>query len=417
MTCVLPLLALLAARPAPPPVRAPPSPPAPTVHRWADGLELAVQPVPGARTASLRMVVRTGGADDPAGQAGLAHVLEHLLLLGPDGRALARRARAEGAVLNAHTSTSWTMFELDAPADRFPALAERLLRLVTSPRWEQADLRREKLVIESEEAFDGDAAEASLVDRALFPAPAQAGPLIGTGRTRVDLALDDAVRAFRERHVPPLTTIVVTGAIAPAEAIALVDRAYLVPPVPAPPPSPADPLNLPVEQRVPSFVTATAEGFLLDPADRAVCRELAAVLELRLVLAVREAGPRVPEVFASCARLRGRDLLIGVAYTTTLDAAELPGDMDAVFQGLRRSPPGRDERLRVDRRLARQRERTLADPAELAQALALHAADFGARDLERALPGALPPPARLREVVERTLVPERRFQLVFAPMD
>lgn len=423
----LPLLLLLAVSPA---ARGPSAshakvpheradawaPAAAAVHRWPDGLTLVVQGVPRATTSSLRMVVRAGGALDPPGKAGVAHLLEHVLVQqGDAGPAMFREVRAAGGELNAHTSRSWTTFELDAPAGRFPALAERYLRLVTGPTWDAVDLRTERAVVDRESALRGEE-EASMLDAALFPAPVQTGPLIGSEQSRKGLTLEDAQGFFLAQYLPGRTTLIMTGAITLDEAVALVDRAYLVPPLPASTIAPPEPLSLPVVQSVPSLLTASAQGYVLDPRDRDVCGDLAAVLELRLVLAVREGGPHVSEVGASCVQLRGHDLLVAFAYTSTLDAPELPADIGAVFAGLARSPPGAQELARAERRRMRQRDRIGADPVQLAVTLAMHVAHLGAEHLEEALPGTVHPPARLREAAGR-LVPDRRFQLDFGLHD
>jgi hypothetical protein len=393
------------------------APPHIATHRWADGLTLVVQPVAGARTSSLRLVVRAGAFVDPVGKAGLAHMLEHVLLRGPSGRELLRDARAARGSMNAFTTGAWTMFVLDAPSDRFSTLAERALKLVTSPDFLFSGLAGERALVDQEASFRGASAEVSLLDAALFPSPEQTGPLIGTAESRGDFRTDDVRRYFQEHYVPPLTTIVLTGAVTLEDGVALVERGYLVPPVAAPAARPPDSLNLPVEQHVPSWATLVAQGYVIDPRDREVCESLAALLEFRLTLAVREAGPRVPQVGASCHRLRGRDLLVALAYTSTFDVPDLPDRVSDVFQSLARSLPGAAERALVDRRLSRRKERVSADPAALADVIALHAGAFGEEGLASLHPAGLPGAQRLQEVVSRSLVAERRFQLDFSPRE
>jgi zinc protease len=409
----LSLLLLLTAHPAP--ARAAPA--GPIVHRWVDGLTLLVQPVPGATSSSLRVVVRAGGSLDPPGKAGLAHLVEHVMVEhGEAGRALIRNVRSVGGVLNAHTGHGWTTFELDAPAVPFGPLAERYLRLVTGPTWQDVHLLQTLEVVDREADFRGDE-QTSLLDAALFPSPAQTGPLIGSQGSRDQLTLADVQQFFRTHYVPDRMIIVVTGAMPPEEAVALVDHAYLIPPVPGRPPGAAEILNVPVEQDVPSFLTATALGYVLHPGDLEVCDELAALLELRLVLAVREGGPRISDVGTTCARLRGYDLILAFAYTSTLDAPELPGEVDAVFRRAARDGPTADERMRLERRWLRERERILASPEQLADRLGRRVAEYGVEHIGEALPGPLHSPQRLREAAARSLVPGHRFQLNFALRD
>jgi len=178
---------------------APVRPAAPATLRLADGLEIVVLPLPAATWSSLRIVVRAGGASDPASKGGLAHLVEHLALRGSydeDGRTFADDVRRAGARLNAHTTPDLTKFELDAPADAFPALAERLLKIVTSPAWERAPIQAERGVIETEAEYHATEGLLSLVDRAVFPSPLQAGPLAGTSDSRGALDAGDVARFF-----------------------------------------------------------------------------------------------------------------------------------------------------------------------------------------------------------------------------
>jgi zinc protease len=391
------------------------------VERWPDGLELVVQPVPGAETTSLRVLVRAGGSDDPRMRSGLAHVVEHLLHQhgdGKEGTPLHRDAREAGAILNAHTSADFTTFELDAPRDRFAPLAERYLRMITSPDWADMNLGRELGVVRTEADYQGGGSLIGLVDMALFPSPAsQGGPLLGTEESRTDLELRDASRFFEVHYAPDRTTVILAGSVTAEEGRGLVERAYLVPPVRGGPRAAAERPILPIEQRAAAWITFSALGYALDPADAPVCREVAALIELRLIRAVRESGPRVSEVSASCLRLRGNDLLLAFAFTSTFDAPELPAEIEAVFQGIGRAPPGAIERARVDTRLARGRERAQQDPPELAQRIALHvSARGGAQALNQLLPQRLPSTGRLQDLARRSFVPARQVNLHYAPM-
>jgi hypothetical protein len=389
------------------------------VERGPDGLELAVVPVPGADTVSLRMLVRAGGADDPPAKGGLAHLVEHLLHqhgAGLDGRALFRDARAVGAVLNAHTSPATTTFELDAPRERFGALAERYLRMVTSPDFGELNVLRELGVVRTEAAYHDTGSLLGYLDMAVFPAPSQAGPLIGTDASRGAIAVDDAIRFFEAHYRPSRTTVVLAGAITPEEARSLIARAYLVPPLPDRAAPEAERPTLPLEQKVQAGVTVTMLGYLLAPGDGDVCATVAPLVELRLIRSVREAGANVSEVAVACPRLRGNDFAVAFAYTNALDAPDLPGDLESVFASLASDPPRAAERARIDARHLAERERIAAEPALLAERVAAHAAARGTAEIAEVLGGPLPTPARLAELVRRSFTAERRVLLHFSPM-
>lgn len=416
-TAALVALALAAAPPRAPAV------PLPGTVSLPDGLELVVLPLPGATWSSLRLVVRAGGASDPHGHGGLAHLVEHLALEGShdeDGRRLADDARQAGARLNAHTTPDLTKYELDAPAETFPALAERLLRIVTSPAWERAGIAAERGVIETEMGFHGAEGLLSLVDRAVFPAPVQAGPLGGSAESRADLDLDDVASFFATRYLPSNLTIVFAGAVSLDEARALVDRSFRIPPArpgEAPPRTDDEPL-LPIEQKIPGWITVTMHGYALSPADRASCEAIATLAELRLVLAAQVDGPMARGVFVTCPVLRGTPFLVAAVYATKLDAGDLPRALEETFAGIGATPPSAAERAAVNARLDAQERRMLADPEALAERAAALVADRGdARPLAARLPLApLPDAAALRRTAARSLTKDRRIVVHVSPL-
>lgn len=426
----LPLAALLLAaamtRTGAPPRAARHAPAAPVLERvvLADGLEIVVRPHPEATRASLRLVVRSGGASDPSDRAGLAHLVEHLLFgrnRDEDGRSLGDDVKRAGGTLNAHTTPDLTKFELDAPAAAFPALAERLLSLVTDPAWELANIGRERGVLETEADYYGTGGLITLVDWALFPAPAQGGPLEGTAASRYRVEAADVERFFVLHYQPSNMTAVFTGAVAPAAARALVERSIRVPPslpderVAAP----ADTPVLPREQKLQAGVTVTLLGFALDPADRGTCNAIAALAELRLMLQLQVNGPMVSSVSVGCPHLRGNPLILAAVYTSRLDAGDLPAAVGGVFARLASNPPSAAERRAVDLRLAAQTRAVDGDPTRLAERLAELVAD---RSDPRALAARLhadplPDARTLARTVGRSFSPQRRFLVHVTPTE
>lgn len=412
------VLALLAA--APP---RPPPAPLPGTARLADGLEIVVLPLEGASSASMRMVVRAGGAADPPGRAGLAHLVEHLALEGSydeAGQAFLDDARRAGALVNAHTYPSRTQYELDAPAAAFGALAERLVKIVTSPAWERAPVESERRVIETEAGYHESEGLLSLVDRAVFPAPLQAGPLAGTAESRSALALDDAVRFFASRYAPSSVTFVFAGAVRLEEARALVERAFRIPPAlpsEASPPA-GEPPSLPLQQKITGGLTATMLGYALDPRDRGACEAVAALVELRLSQDLQVEGPLLPGVFVLCPVLRGNPLILAAVYTSTFDAGDLPAALDAAFAAVGRTPPTAAERAVVDARLDREQRRMLSRPAALAERAAALVADAGdPRPLAvRLARSPLPDAPALARLARRSFAREHRVLVHVSPL-
>jgi predicted Zn-dependent peptidase len=411
-------VALLGPRAAPAARRAPaPAPVRPRVERLPDGMELAVIPVPGADVTSLRYVVRAGAAADPAGKAGLAHLLEHLVLqaeMGPDG--LGNAVRAAGGEINGATAQEVTVFSLDAPSAAFAPLAERLLRAITNPPLQRADVVREQQVVLTESEYHGrDGGTLGFVEAALFPESS----ILGSRGTRADIHRDDLVSFYVKHYVTSNTSVVVVGDVTPESARALVQRAVLLPPaletekvVPrAPVPS------LPRIEKVRAPITAAVMGYQIGPEDRHACHALAELLELRLLMTLRVREPLLSRVEADCVTLRGSTFFLVFAFTRTLDAADLPDRLGRAFAELTERPATFREVSLLAQRAERLQRSLLGDPAGLAERAAVElgqpvaATDLGFLGHHQASP------AVVRRFAQRNFTEDRKVFLYFSPFE
>jgi zinc protease len=394
----------------------------PRPHRTVldGGLELVVVPIPDARTVSLRYVVRAGAAHDPPGREGLAHVLEHVLAQGRDG-ALLPAARAAGAELNAFTSRDATWYVLDAPADRFPSLAERLLRSITDPRFPAHAVQRERGVIDSEEGYRRRGPDGrQLVEEAIFAhGPTEAG-IIGDSSARLRIEPTDLASFFRSAYTTLATTIILTGAIEPGAAHALVERAVAIPP--ALPGERLEPLvvppSLPATRRIRAPFLAAIVGYPLARSEERACEPLAELVELRLVTALRVREALARDVDVACQLLRGSPFILATVYAPTLEATDLPSRIERAFGELAAAPPAAAELHLLGRRLARLAAIRRSDPAEWADALAREAARprgaSGATALDRAVPGPISA-TELHRAARRAFRAEGRVILFLSP--
>lgn len=419
MASSLPLCAALALSLA----AAPAAAPRPLRERRPGGPELVVVPAPGSRTASLRLVVRAGSAADPFVKAGLAHLLEHLLMRDPGGTpaALLGDGRAAGATLNAFTSRSATWFTLDAPAPAFGPLARRLLRAVTNPPLDQAPVAREREVVEREQGERGGGVGiASLLDSALFPVGPPETTVLGDGSTRSQIERDDLVAFFQRNYAASAMTVVMTGAVTPEQARAIVDESFLLPPAlpgEGPEPSAAEP-SLPATLKLRAPFIAAVYGYRLDGVERGTCEVLAALLERRAMEALTLENPVLRAVDAGCYSVRGTEFVLASGYAPSFDASNLSNVLQFVFSSIVRQPPGAAERRAVEQRLARLEAARVEDPGALADAIV----DEALRTLPAAATPLPPPagrvdPAALASIAKRAFTPERRVLLLLSPFE
>lgn len=195
--------------------------------------------------ATVVTVVDVGAADDPPGQEGLAHLVEHL----------AFRARTDGkhphtellellgaGVWNAFTDHDLTVYFTGAAA---PSVAEilraetaRLLDPLKGVDAQTFDVERE--VVRNELRQRNESGEVTAVDVALAAARYPTGhpysrPIIGTDASLRALTLDQA-RAFATKYYrPERMTLVVAGDVDPEGIPALLEKGMVVPFLAIPP--------------------------------------------------------------------------------------------------------------------------------------------------------------------------------------
>jgi zinc protease len=395
----------------------------PAVHREVlpGDLELLVIPVEEARTVSLRYVVRAGSLQDPPGKDGLAHLLEHLLVRGaPGAESLVEAARAAGANLNAYTSREVTTYVLDAPAEAFGPLAERLVRAITNPVLQAAQIDKELGVI-GQEGARAEQGVLGFVEEVVYRSLAPVGTTLGRSSSRAGITRADLVEFFQRHYATGGTTIVLSGPVTPEAARQLVDRAVLVPPsLPgeAPERSVTSP-PLPVTEKLRAPFIAAVSGYALAPEDRATCSALAAVIELKMFVALYLKEPLLRSISVGCYRLRGTDFLLAFGQAPTLEATELPAVLERIFLEAAFVPPGPQERKHLEKRLGREREQALLLPEALADSAASSAIERrpgGGTEVPLLAPVRIPAEA-MRATGRRSFTPERRVLVLLSPFE
>lgn len=390
-----------------------------TAELLPDGTELVHLPVPGARRGSLRYVVRAGTAFDPPNKAGLAHLVEHAIMTmraGPER--LIDEVSAAGGVLNAFTSRDATWYSLDAPADRFPELARKLLAAVTDPRFETFEAADVQGVVDSEDEQVSDGGGyLGVAATAIFPVPV--GAAIGTALTRDRVTRDDILEFYRARYLTIASTVVIAGAVTLEDARALVEDGSALPPaLPTERYAPrrSSP-SLPTEQEVRAPFHTVVVGYRVDEADWAACRSAAELVNVRLFFLYQLRRPVLPWAEVDCHRLRGVPFLFTAAYARSLEEESLPEIIDAAYANAVERPMDEAERRILTQRRARLLDRHRDSPDDLADAAAALAAeprDGGLTPLA-ALERPMLSPAALRDFAKRTFVRERRVNLTFTP--
>jgi len=214
--------------------------------RLANGVTVAIDPMPGAQSASIGLYAAVGSRSEPDGKGGLAHLLEHMLFKGARGRTargIAEAIEDVGGSLNAWTARDQTVFHARTLAPDVGLALELIADLVRAPTLDEAELEREKLVILSELGECLDAPDDLIHDHlfeAAFGTQPLARPVLGREPGIRAITRRDCLDWLAQQYRPERLVIAAAGKIDPAHILLLAEALFGdLEPVSPPPIAPA----------------------------------------------------------------------------------------------------------------------------------------------------------------------------------
>ncbi|HAV08931.1 MAG TPA: peptidase M16, partial [Rhodobacteraceae bacterium] len=176
---------------------------------------------------------RSGSADEPVGQSGVAHFLEHLLFKGTDTLApgeLSATVARNGGQDNAFTSYDYTAYYQRVAADRLD-----LMMKMEADRMRNARLSDEDIVTERQVILEERAQRTDNNPRALFGEQMNAAqymnhrygvPIIGWRHEMETLDREDALSFYQTHYSPNNAILIVAGDVTPDAVKALAEKHY-----------------------------------------------------------------------------------------------------------------------------------------------------------------------------------------------
>lgn len=179
-----------------------------------------------------RLYVGTGSANETAEQAGISHVLEHMVFKGTEKRPkgqVARDVESLGGYLNAATSFDKTWYITDMPARHWKTGMDVVKDMAFHPSLDPAELEAEKDVIVSELKGGDDTPT-----RRLFEDLQVAGlahtvygrPIIGFEKTIRAVTVDDLRAYIHTWYQPQNMMLLVAGDIDPKAVLAHAEELF-----------------------------------------------------------------------------------------------------------------------------------------------------------------------------------------------
>lgn len=236
-------------------------------YRLANGLQLLLMPVPSHAQTQVTVIYRVGARHEGPGEAGMAHLLEHVTFRGSlDTGDLGDALRQAGARFNGTTTLDRTNYlNSFAPS---PATLREVLRLeaarMSQARLAEPDFLKEKPLVLNEMGLRIHALPLQMhqaMAAGMFRQHPYGRPVIGYTAEIEQLSLA-TLRRFYERHYrPDNAVLLISGSFEPAAALAEVAAQFGALPSPAA----ADSASEPAEpaQPTPRVVTTQTRSSAL----------------------------------------------------------------------------------------------------------------------------------------------------------
>jgi predicted Zn-dependent peptidase len=198
-----------------------------------NGVRVVTERVPGVRSVALGFWIDTGSADEHDEEAGISHLLEHMLFRGTErfgSQEIDEIFDAMGAEINAGTdkeATSLYTRVLDRHLERaFEVAAE----MVWKPRFEALETERE-VVLEEIAMYEDDPQERvfDLLGRAVYGSHPLGRQVIGTAQVVGAVGRERLASFHDERYLPAAIVIAAAGSVE-HEALVAMTRQAMPPP-------------------------------------------------------------------------------------------------------------------------------------------------------------------------------------------
>ena len=199
----------------------------------ANGLRVAVVPMPGRGLISTSLVIRNGAADEPADLAGSTVLAARALTEGTELRdaiALTEAAERLGASIHAEAGWDATSAGLDVPASRLAPALDLLAEVVRRPAFPEDEvdrLRDERLADLLQAKADPRRRADEAFVRAIYAASSPYGRPSGGTEETVERLTSAELRAVHDRaSSPDRSAIVVAGDVDAAEVLRLIESLF-----------------------------------------------------------------------------------------------------------------------------------------------------------------------------------------------
>lgn len=189
------------------------------ISRLSNGLTIVTHTMAQIESVALGIWVKSGSRNERFEEHGIAHMLEHMAFKGTENRTayqIATDIEDVGGEINAATSVETTAYFARVLKDDMPLAVDILADIMTSSRFEEDELEREKQVVLQEINATQDTPDDIVFDHfteTAFRHQTIGRPILGTPESVRSLTSDDLRRFMNEHYSADRMIVVAAGAV------------------------------------------------------------------------------------------------------------------------------------------------------------------------------------------------------------
>lgn len=196
----------------------------------ANGVRVATSAMPSVESVAMGVWVGVGGRYESASLSGISHFIEHLLFKGTErlsARDISQSIEGRGGYCNAFTQEEMTCYFARAAYDRAWKIFGILAEMYLHPRFDPADIEKERGVIIEEIMMGRDQPEQvvhEMLGGILWKDHELGRPLVGTPESLGRLTRDHLLMFKKKKYVPENTVVTLAGHVEHEECVGRVAK-------------------------------------------------------------------------------------------------------------------------------------------------------------------------------------------------
>lgn len=186
-------------------------------YKLGNGMQIVLEENHASKVVSFNVLVRVGSFNESDKEAGISHVIEHMLFKGTPRRptgSIARDVEASGGEINAFTSMDQTVYYINMATRYSMRGLEILADAVQNPLFDETELEREKEVILEEIRRDEDNPQRKLTEHLFSTSFARHNyrrPIIGFTNTVKSFSRNDLINYHKRWYTPENMALIAVG--------------------------------------------------------------------------------------------------------------------------------------------------------------------------------------------------------------